>query len=67
MGASLTTTIVIDMVINEDLLRIRNIQNGLIAGAVVGGSASYYITNPVYAIICGFAAAFFQPAFDAFL
>lgn len=42
---------------------IRNIQNSLLAGAVVGGSASYFITNPSYSIVCGLTAALFQPVF----
>lgn len=34
--------------------------NGVIAGGVVCGSASYYITNPALALICGAAGSFVQ-------
>jgi hypothetical protein len=42
---------------------IREIQNSLLAGAVVGGSASYFITNPSYSVVCGITAALLQSVF----
>jgi hypothetical protein len=34
---------------------------------VVGGTASYYITNPAFSIICGFSGGLLQTLFDNFL
>jgi hypothetical protein len=34
--------------------------NGVIAGGVICGTASFYITTPVLALICGAAGAFIQ-------
>jgi len=44
----------------EGGLRVKDILNGVIAGGIVCGSASYYITTPVLALICGSAAAIVQ-------
>lgn len=67
MGSAIVTSIAISIFLNNGTLRVRDVQNGLIAGGVVGGSASYFITSPVYALICGVAGATFQPIFENLL
>lgn len=67
MGGSITTTLPFSIFVNDGVLNIRDIQNGLIAGAVVGGTTSYFITNSSFSILCGVAAAIFQPIFQHFL
>lgn len=67
MGSAIITSVAISILLNDGRLRVRDVQNGLIAGAIVGGSASYFITNPVYALICGVAGAIFQPIFENML
>jgi hypothetical protein len=44
---------------NERMIA-RDIIHGPIAGAIACGTASFYITNPVYAILVGFAAGIIQ-------
>jgi hypothetical protein len=39
---------------------IRDIVNSPIAGGIVAGSASFFITNPVYAVIAGFTGGLVQ-------
>jgi ammonia channel protein AmtB len=51
----------------EKGLRVKDILNGIIAGGVVCGSASFYITTPVLALICGATAAICQFIFEHFL
>ena len=63
MGASITTSLSLSLFVNNGTLNIRDIQNGLIAGAVVGGTTSYFITNYAFSLLCGVAAAIFQPIF----
>lgn len=67
MGASITTSISLSIFVNNGSLHVRDVQNGLIAGAVVGGTTSYFLTNAAFSILCGFTAAFFQPVFEHFL
>jgi hypothetical protein len=63
MGASLTTGLAVSLLINGSI-NARDLQNALIAGFVVGGTASYFITNPAFSIVCGFTGALFQPVFE---
>jgi hypothetical protein len=60
MGAGIVTSVAISLLASGKLIRIRDVQNGLLAGMVVGGTASYYITNPAFAICCGFFGAIVQ-------
>ena len=62
MGSSVVTGLSLSMLINAKP-NIRDIQNSLLAGAIVGGSAGYLITNPAFSIVCGITAALFQPVF----
>ena len=62
MSSAITTGIAFSSFSNG-YLRIRDIQNCLIAGIVVGGSASYYVTNPGFSILMGGVAAILQMGF----
>ena len=62
MGAALTTSFAMSFLIHNSV-NPRDIQNGLLAGAIVGGSASFYITNVAFSILCGIIAAILQPIF----
>ncbi len=67
MGAAIVVTLAINTLINGNNIKIRDIQNGLIAGAVAGGTAGYFITNLAFAILCGFTAGISQPIFEQIL
>ena len=45
-------------------LRARDVQNALIAGMVMGGSASYFLPNPGYSILLGALGAIFHKTFE---
>ena len=51
-------------VLSHGFVVVREVQDALVAGVVVGGSASYVITNPLFSVICGFTAAVLQPLFE---
>ena len=63
MGASIATGAAFIALLRGTLI-VRILQHCLIAGIVMGGSASYYITNPGTSILLGFAAAIMQIGFD---
>lgn len=62
MSASLISNLSICIMIKGSLV-LRDFQNGLMAGIVVGGSASYYVTNFSFSLICGFSAGILYPIF----
>jgi len=62
MSSSFITNITICL-LHRGRLNLRDIQNGLLAGLVVVGSSSYYITNLGLAVVCGFAAGILYPLF----
>lgn len=41
-----------------------NLLNAQIAGGIVSGAASYYVTSPFQGVLCGFVAAIVQYFFD---
>lgn len=44
--------------------RVKDILNAVVSGGVISGTASYYITTPVLAVICGTVGAIFQYTLD---
>lgn len=42
---------------------VRHLVYGPVAGAVIGGAASFYISNPVYAILVGVVGGMLQAIF----
>lgn len=63
MGAAVTTGIVLTLTVNG-YIKIRDVQNCLVAGFVAGGTASYFITNPGFAIFTGGISAIIQIIFE---
>ena len=63
MGAAAVTGVAMSALIHG-YLKLRDLQQALIAGMVVGGSASYFITNPAYSLACGVTAGLLQPIFE---
>jgi hypothetical protein len=59
MGASLVSAICVSILVNENII-IRDVVHAPIAGGIVVGSASFFISNPVYAIVAGFTAGAVQ-------
>jgi hypothetical protein len=59
MAASLIGSSMVSMLINEQII-IRDLVHAPIAGGIVVGSASFFIANPVYALVAGFAAGVLQ-------
>lgn len=59
MAAALAGSFCITVLINGEII-IRDIVHAPIAGGIVVGSASFFITNPVYAIVAGFAGGVIQ-------
>ncbi len=59
--AATITSFIASAIFNNGLL-IRDIIYGPIAGGVAASTASYWIVNPVYAIIIGIVSAFVQVA-----
>lgn len=59
MGASIVGALCISILINTDLV-IRDIVYAPIAGGIVVGSASFFISNPVYSIAAGLTAGIVQ-------
>ena len=63
MSSAITSGIAFSCFTNG-YLRIRDVQNSLIAGIVVGGSSSYYVTNPGFSILMGGVGAILQILFE---
>ena len=63
MGAATTTGLILS-VLGNGSPKVRDIQNALLGGIVMSGSASYFITNPGYSILLGILAAMLQSLFD---
>jgi ammonia channel protein AmtB len=59
MGSSLIGAYIISSLINGNPIVI-DLIHGPIAGGIVVGAASYFITSPLYAIIAGFTAGLIQ-------
>lgn len=59
MGAALVTSVGVSSMINGYLI-IRDIIHAPIAGAIMGGSASFFAVNPVQPILTGFVAGLIQ-------
>ena len=59
MGAGVVGSFCLSALIHGNII-IRDIIHGPIAGGIVVGSASFFITNPVYALVAGFAAGAVQ-------
>lgn len=49
---------------NQRSLRIKDVLNGLLAGGIVNGAASFYITTPFLAVLIAVPAAILQYFFD---
>ncbi len=52
MGAGVIGSIVFSLIYNGELI-IRDAIHGVIAGAIVAGASSLYVSNPSYALIAG--------------
>ena len=63
MGTAIATGVAFIAFLKGTLI-IRSVLHCLIAGLVMGGTASYYVTNPGISIMLGFIAAVLQVAFD---
>jgi len=61
MGAAIIGSIIVSCLINGYLIS-RDIIHAPIAGGIIAGSASFYITNPVYALVVGFMGGVIQAA-----
>lgn len=59
MGASIAGAFCTSIFINTDLI-IRDIVNAPVAGGIVLGAASFFISNPVYSIVAGLTAGIVQ-------
>lgn len=59
MGAGVIGGITFSLIYNGELI-IRDAIHGVIAGAIVTGASSLYLTNPGYALITGGVGGFTQ-------
>lgn len=59
MGAALIGSLITSLIFNGKL-NPRDLIHGPIAGGVITGSASFFITNPVYALVVGFTGGVVQ-------
>jgi hypothetical protein len=59
MAASVVGSLIVSIPINEQII-IRDILHAPIAGGIVVGSASSFITNPAYALLAGITAGIVQ-------
>lgn len=59
MGAAIVASFIMSGLINGSAI-IRDVIHAPIAGGIVVGSASFFITNPVYALVAGFAGGAVQ-------
>jgi hypothetical protein len=70
MTSAVITSLGVGMLIHGDSnrsIRIKDLLNALVAGGVISGAASFYVTNPFLAIISGATSAILQYFFDNFL
>jgi hypothetical protein len=59
MGASLVGSFIVSSLFNGNVI-LRDIIHAPIAGGIVVGSASFFINNPVYALVAGFTGGAVQ-------
>jgi O-antigen ligase len=59
MGAAVLASFCVSALINGEVI-VRDVLHAPIAGGIVVGSASLFITNPVYALVAGFAGGAVQ-------
>jgi hypothetical protein len=67
MGSAVITSIGVGMIIygdNSQSIRAKDVLNAVVAGGVISGAASFYITAPFLAIIVGSISGLFQYLFD---
>jgi hypothetical protein len=67
MGSSVISSIAVSMLVNGDnskCLRVKDMLNSVVAGGIVVGAASFYITTPYLALIAGTIAGILQYIFD---
>jgi hypothetical protein len=71
MGSAIVTSIALAMLIHgdntENNVRITDILNAQIAGGIVSGAASYYMTTPYLGIITGVTGGACQYFFDNYI
>jgi len=59
MGASIVGAVIVSTIFNGNLI-IRDLIHAPIAGGIIAGSASFYISTPVYSLVAGFAGGAIQ-------
>jgi hypothetical protein len=59
MGASIIASYFVSSIINGSVI-VRDVIHAPIAGGIVVGSASFFITNPAYALVAGFTGGAMQ-------
>jgi hypothetical protein len=67
MGSSLMASICVSIMVNGDnskTIRVKDILNAIVAGGIISGAASFYITSPFLAIIAGSISGSTQYLFD---
>jgi hypothetical protein len=63
-GSAMVISVWMSYLMNNCEIRVRDISNGTIAGLIVGGTSSFYFTNPAFPIVCGVSAGIFQIILD---
>lgn len=66
MGAALLGAFAVSSFVNGRII-IRDIIHAPIAGGIVVGAASYFITNPTYALVAGFTGGALQALIQNFI
>lgn len=59
MGASIVSSVIVSCMINGHLI-VRDLIHAPIAGGIIAGSASFFLTNQVYALVVGFVGGAIQ-------
>jgi hypothetical protein len=59
MGAAVVGAVIFSVLINGKLVA-RDLLHAPIAGGIIAGSASFFITNPVYTFVVGFTGGALQ-------
>jgi hypothetical protein len=71
MGSAIITSIAVSMFVNGDNkingVRVKDVLNAQIAGGIICGAASFYITTPYLGLITGVVAGVTQYFFDNFI
>lgn len=62
VSGSTLTTIALGLIFKGRLV-VRHLVYGPVAGAIIGGASSYYISNPVYATLIGCIGGIMQTIF----